>query len=106
MRVLIALDMVTNVAYPDRVGGRTHYSSSAMTSSGTRNQAHVATSGTQRTDLPFLSIDRSLLLDTSSLHSERLIMLAIRKAATRYEKQIKQLNSQTRNAGTNAQPSF
>ena len=46
MSVLIALDMVTDVAYPDRVGGRTHYSSSDTTLSGTCNQAHVATSGT------------------------------------------------------------
>ena len=42
VRVLIALNMVTDVAYPDRVGGHTHYSS-AMTSSGTRNQAHIPT---------------------------------------------------------------
>ena len=46
VRVLIALDMVADVAY--QVGGHTHYSSSATTSSGTRNQAHVATSGMQR----------------------------------------------------------
>ena len=45
--VLIALDMVTDAAYPDQVGSLTHYSSSATTLSGTRNQAHVATSGTQ-----------------------------------------------------------
>ena len=38
----------------------------------------------------FLSVDRSLLWDATSLHSEWLIMLAIRKATTRYEKQIKQ----------------
>ena len=48
MHVLMASDMVTDVAYPERVGGRTHYSSSAMTLSGTHNQAHVATSETQR----------------------------------------------------------